>query len=90
MKLIYLISLVFMTSCVTKKSPYRDPPHVEKLPDPAFFHFSKWDYKCLPFKKMNPALWEDALNFYGNKGWELVGFMTHKGQTSAYCLKRKR
>ena len=91
MRVLFLgIMLVSSMSCVTKKNPYPDPPYVEKVDDPGFFHFAKWQVKCFPMPKVSPDRFEESLNHYGAKGWEVVGFLNRNGSSDRFCLKRRR
>ncbi len=76
--------------CLTRKNPYPDPPHVSAVPGPGMFDLTVWEYRCFPMPKLTLELWEDALNHYGKKGWELSGLINKNGNTIKYCLKRQK
>ena len=78
-----------MTACITKQNPYPDPPFTEAVADANFFDFTTWEHRCFPMPVVSPEIFEEVLNFYGSKGWELTGFINENGRTMRYCLKRK-
>ena len=87
--LFYVTIIMFGFGCVTKKNPYPDPPYVETVEDPGFFQMSKWQVKCFAMPKISPTRFEESLNHYGNKGWELAGFIHRNGSTDRFCIKRR-
>ncbi len=93
MRLSHLISLTIMASlaggCLTKATAYPDPPFAEPVDDQRLLDFTKWEYRCFAMPSLGISDFEDTLNFYGSKGWELAALISDGGKTKQYCLKRK-
>lgn len=86
--IVALLAPWLMIGCITKGHDQNYMGH-EELSSKDFVRSANWEYRCLPYTGEHPQAFQETLNMLGLKGWQLSGFIVKKGNTTAYCVKKR-